>query len=466
MKNSVLLVQPAWQGGTEETMCIPLGLAWIASVVREAGADVDVIDFLIDHQNSWQEKLTSLFNSKKYKIVGVQFHSTASFNASCKAAKYLKDNWPNIFIVVGGETATKYHSILLQENFVDFVVDGEGEITFKEIVLKYIHSEVDFDKTLILGGYTKNILGKVISTGKRDLISDLDTLPFPAREIFNIEKYPQWSIFTSRGCPYGCTFCSASSWWRHRIRYRSIENAVEELKSLITKYKIKEIYIGDDIFTHNRDRVLDFCQNLKDEKININWTCLTRADCVDYELLSVMKEAGCAEISYGLESANDKTLKLVNKRETSENIRNAILMSRELNIHVRVTVIIGLPGESVEDVRRTKQFLLDTMPNQIQLYSLAAYDGTVLFGNIENLGVRILETDKSKWRRNVLNPMCETDCLKKNEIIELALEIVESLKEKDYIHFDSSDNNIKQGLSKVVYTGFCPVQSIGDARNS
>ena len=284
--------------------------------------------------------------------------------------------------------------------------------------------------------------------------------------MFEFNKYPQWSVLTSRGCPYTCTFCSASDWWQHKLRYRSIRNVIIEIEDIVNKYGITDIYIGDDIFTYNKDRVYEFCQALKDRDLNIRWTCLTRADCVDFQLLTTMYDSGCCEISVGLESANDDTLAIINKGESVKDIRNAITMCKEIGIQTRVTVIFGLPEEDEEKLLNTLTFLESCRPNQIQLYSLAAYDGTMLFGSTESLGIKIVYNEPEKWSRNVLDPMCETEKLPRENIIKMAHIYIDRLKKLDYIHFDSTCSKIKKNLEYVVYTGFCPVQSIPDARRT
>jgi len=464
MSAEVLLIQPPWENYTEETICIPLGLAWIGSVLLSEGIKVIVVDFIIEKCVNWQKKLMDVVNNKKIKVIGIQFHSIASFSTSCNTAKYIKNNWPNILLVAGGETASKKAHFLLENEIVDIVVDSEGEIPFKEIVLNYIKYRNKSILCEISGIFFTNKKGSVQFTGKRPLISNLDTLPLPARDLFLWRKYPQWSVFTSRGCPYGCTFCSASEWWRHKIRYRSIDNVINELKILYNKYNVRNIYIGDDIFTYDKKRVKELCKKLITNNLKFTWSCLTRADCLDYPLLKIMKGSGCKEISIGLESANNKTLRLINKHETSQIIRDSILMCKRIGIHVRVTVILGLPGENIEDVKRTTQFLLEVQPNEIQLYSLAPYDGAILFGSLDNIGIKIIEKDPSNWTRNVLSPICETEFLNREQIRNLALELVNELIKKGYKYFHSNEKNIKRGLNKVVYTGFCPIQTIPDAR--
>lgn len=463
MNNNVMLLQPAWERATEETVCMPLGLAWVGSTIREAGYSVSIVDLLLKNKSDWKAILSSSIKKNLPFVVGIQFHSIVSLKSCCKACTFIRENFSNIILVGGGETAARRADFILENGFVDYIVDGEGEITFPEL-LNNLKDNMSMIKNIQGIIYRQN--GVIVRNEKRKQIETLDSLPFPARDLFEFNNYPQWSVLTSRGCPYSCTFCSASDWWQHKLRYRSIKNVISEIKEIVTKYGIHDIYIGDDIFTYNKERVYEFCQTLKDENLNIKWTCLTRADCIDYPLLKTMHDSGCCEISIGLESANDDTLALINKREYIKDIKNALDICKMIGIQTRVTVIIGLPKENEEKLLNTLAFLENNRPNQIQLYGLAAYDGTMLFGNTENLGIKIVYSEPEKWSRNVLDPMCETETLTRECIIKMAHFYIDSLKKLGYVHFDSTCSKIKNNLEYVVYTGFCPVQSIPDARGT
>jgi hypothetical protein len=178
-----------------------------------------------------------------------------------------------------------------------------------------------------------------------------------------------------------------------------------------------------------------------------------------------MKLAGCSEIAYGVESANQKTLNLINKGEGVDDIRRAIVSTKKLGMTVRATLILGLPGEDERDILNTLNFLLDVEPNEVQLYGLAIYAEAGLLGDLESLGVRVLG-DGETWDRSIFHPGCETDLLPAAKITELGQRFIDSLVGNGYVYCRSSDTSIKRSLEKVVYTGFCPVQRIPDARNA
>lgn len=461
MNDHVILLQPAWERATEETVCMPLGLAWVGSTLREAGYSVSIVDLLLKNKSDWKTILSSSIEEHSPFVVGIQFHSIVSLKSCCEACAFIKENFPDILLVGGGETASRRADYILENGYVNYIVDGEGEITFPEL----LHSlKNNMECINEVQGIIYRHGGIVVRNIKRKLIESLDILPFPARDLFEFKEYPQWSVLTSRGCPYTCTFCSPSDWWQHKIRYRSIKNVISEIEEIVNKFGITDIYVGDDIFTHNKKRVYAFCQGLKDKGLKIRWTCLTRADCVDFRLLKTMHDSGCCEISIGLESANDDTLALINKGESVKDIKKAINMCEEIGIQTRVTIIFGLPKENEEKLFNTLTFLENCQPNQVQLYSLALYDGTMLFGDTESLGIKIIYNEPEQWSRNVLDPMCETETLPRKNIIKMAHIYVERLKKLGYIHFDSTCSKIKNNLEHVVYTGFCPVQSIPDAR--
>ena len=207
MNNNVILLQPAWERATEETVCMPLGLAWVGSTIREAGYSVSIVDLLLQNNSDWQAILSSSINEHSPYVIGIQFHSIVSLKSCCEACSFIKNNFPNILLVGGGETAARRADFILENGYVDYIVDGEGEITFPELLRNLKN---DYENINDVQGIIHRDNGLVIRNKKREQIESLDSLPFPARDLFEFNKYPQWSVLTSRGCPYTCTFCSAS----------------------------------------------------------------------------------------------------------------------------------------------------------------------------------------------------------------------------------------------------------------
>ncbi|MDZ7734481.1 MAG: radical SAM protein [Acidimicrobiia bacterium] len=277
-------------------------------------------------------------------------------------------------------------------------------------------------------------------TDARDLVEDLGELPAPSVEAFRWREYGQWSMFTSRGCRYRCSYCSSAAFWRYSIRYHSPEWVRDNFLRL-RAFGATDVYIADDTFTQDRKRVYEICELIGD--LEMGWSCLTRVDCLDEDLLQVMADAGCKQISFGFESANDETLQIVSKRSRVSRAERTMEECRRVGIRSRTSVIMPLPGERVDDVRNTIDWLERVRPNEVQLYGLTPHDGTSLYDNLEQLGVRILIDDPLRWSRNILDPVCETEQLNRESIRELAMECVERLMAIGYVYL-SEDLAVKK----------------------
>ena len=296
---------------------------------------------------------------------------------------------------------------------------------------------------------------------RREYLPDLDALPMHVIEDLSWRDYGQWTLFTSRGCPFRCTFCSSAAFWRHSLRCQSPRRVYEEIIRLQRDYGARDIYIADDTFTADRARTEQICRLLIEHDTKVRWSCLTRADCLTPQLVQLMANAGCVLISFGMETSADETLALVRKQMKSIKLADALAWCKSEHVRTRVSCIFGLPGETQTDVRLTIEFLLKNQPDEIQLYGLTPHDGTMLFGDLENLGIRVLESDPTLWSRNVLSPVCETEALPRQTIMDLARECIQRLQQRGYTYLSDGLQRRKIGAPKTVATSFSPVQSIG-----
>ena len=208
--------------------------------------------------------------------------------------------------------------------------------------------------------------GKTYRTPFRPLIKDLDELQFPDRDLSltptEAEKQSIAHIITSRGCPYNCNFCSTSKYWGNHIRFRSPSNIVDEIELLKNKYKIQKISIVDDMFTVSKKRTMEFCNELIKRNIKIEWSCSTRVDAIDREMIKIMKKAGCSGIFYGIESTNNASLSESNKLFDFKQVKDAIKITTSEGINVVEAFIIGLPFQSINDIQNILQFANKTFP--------------------------------------------------------------------------------------------------------
>jgi len=297
-------------------------------------------------------------------------------------------------ICVGGYYPTAFGRECLRDNgFIDFVLTGEYEFTDLELVNALL-KEGPEDLSSIYGlSFRKD--NQIIENKRRELLDDLDKLPYPDREDFPAELYfdftffaPCISILSSRGCPCGCTFCQE----RHilfnspQYRMRRAESVVDEMEFCIKNFKAKQFYFDDQSFTVNKKHVLAICDEIIKRNIKIPWTCMADAIFIDYEMLKKMKEAGCLGIKFGVESADDEILKQINKPLKLEKALQVVRWCKELNIKTHATFCLGLPGETEETIKKSMLFMEKLKADTSQVSKNIPYPGTPMFEWIKERG--------------------------------------------------------------------------------
>lgn len=337
----------------------PLGLGYLAAYLKKNGHEPLILDCLrYDYSLSIIKKKIQKI---KPDLVGIMI-MTPWARSAATVAKIIKEVDKELPVIGGGpHAAFDYENLLKNYNF-DYIVIGEGEVTLLKLV-DYLAKKRGKKRRKILGiAYRQK--GKVYVNPPRSLISNLDEIPFPARELVKFEDYitnsllPQAvEIIGSRGCSHRCAFCSSSHFWK-RWRARSPENIIEEIKALIKKYpQIKSFLFYDDNFTLDKERIIHLCRLLIAEGLNrYYWSCLGRADQVDEEMLALMKKAGCQKISYGVESGSPKILKNVDKYLDLSKVRETIRITRKVGIEALAFFMIGNPGETEATIKQSIRF--------------------------------------------------------------------------------------------------------------
>ena len=355
MKISLVFPPSIYQ--TKQTMP-PLGIAWLAAVLRENQfKDVFLIDSVINKYSN--EKIIELLKNQGPDIIGLSF-GTQSRLYAFDLIRLIKKDFPSIPIVVGGPHPTLTANDLLQNiPEIDIVVRGEGEYSFLNLI-KTIDKRGDLRN--VKGISFRNEKGQIVHNLNREPISDLDSLPLPARDLLPIDDYRQTiplsdkictSMITSRGCPYNCVYCSTSEQWGHKIRQRSPKNVVDEIEYLMKTYKLDGVGFFDDVFTMDKKRVIQICQEIIRRKLNIYWWCEARANTIDREMVEWMKKAGCEHISMAIESGSNKILKNIKKAITVEQGIEAAKLIKKAGIKLKVFFMHGLPGETYQDIKKT-----------------------------------------------------------------------------------------------------------------
>lgn len=342
--------------------CYPLGLGYISNCLADNGINHTAID-LWGMQYGVDDAL------EKVDFSGFDFFCISAYVTQYKYLKKLslelKKRWPNVPIICGGPGPTFSYDIFLKHTGVDVCVMREGEVTIVDL-LKNFDSLKDVKGIAFLEG------GTVRLTSPREAIKNLDELRFPNRDLFDFEqilenaayvrtelrtiakgKYKLRSadIVAGRGCAYNCNYCSKTF---AGVRFRSIENLVEEITELKAKYNINHLNFNDELVLANKKRTLQICTELK--KQNVMWSCQGRINQVDREILTAMKDAGCIEVGYGVESITQSILDSMNKRLKAAEIVPVIKMTQELGIVPMIQYMYGYPGENKETIEATIRF--------------------------------------------------------------------------------------------------------------
>ncbi|MEM5832118.1 MAG: radical SAM protein [Candidatus Aenigmatarchaeota archaeon] len=368
----VLLIHPPTPPTVIFLPLFPLGLGYLASSLENNGLEVKVLDLNVEDMN--YEKVKKVISSFNPSIIGIS-STSLTLPFTLKLAQLIKSEL-DVPICIGGPHASVDPTFVHRfKNFFDYQIIGEGEITFPWLVRKILKN--------------KKIRKKVFF-GKP--VQNLDSLLFPAYHLFPMKKYTRHTgiILSSRGCPYSCIFCSLHS---EKVRFRTPRNVIEELKLLKEEYKIEKIEFEDNNFTINRKRVIDFCNQLLKEKLEIKWSCQTRSDLVDINILKIMKKSGCELISFGVETFSEKLQQKIKKNIPPNVSAQAILSVQKVGMKVGVNCLFGLPMEKREDIECTIHWLKKLKPNFVFPSFVVPFLGTEVFEILVKKG----KIDKNIW---------------------------------------------------------------------
>ncbi|MBL7156541.1 MAG: cobalamin-dependent protein [Candidatus Omnitrophica bacterium] len=338
----------------------PLGLLYIASMLKKNDYNVEILDAC--NFGCSMEEIKNRIIALKPDIVGITAMTILAPSAYIIAKEIKKIN-PSIVTVMGGPHATAMPEEALKEGCMDFVVLGEGEYTMLELCDMSSRGNKNYQA---VKGISYKTGSSITNTGTRPFVMNIDRIPFPDYGLLSqMKRYnppPHWgkrgafaTVITSRGCPYGCMFCSVTRTWGKRYRYRSAENVLKELKLLHEKYSVKYISLRDSVFTLYKQRVIDICKGIIKNKLDIKWNCNAHAKEVNEEVLAWMKKAGCELIQYGIEQGDESMLKKF-KRLDKETIKNAIAITNRAGIKAHGYFMFGMPGETRDTIRATLSF--------------------------------------------------------------------------------------------------------------
>ena len=378
-----------------------LGIAYMAAVLEENSFDVSVID--ASAMDMTWETLEEEIEENSPEIVAITA-LTPTIEQALKTAQLVKKVCPDTLVVMGGYHPTFNHQELLENDFVDIVTIGEGEYTMLELA-KTIRDDGDLAEV-------KGIAFDDLVTPPRPLITDLDSLPFPALHLLPMDHYRLLNMktnvatmITSRGCPMQCSFCASAALHGPKMRLRSPEKIVDEMEYLIKEYGVETIAFMDDTFTLYSKRVKQICAEIKKRNLDVFWGCTARVDTLSEEVLKEMREAGCITIFMGVESADQQVLDQVDKKTTVDKIKHAFEVSRKEKIRTIASVVLGMPGDTKESMGRTIKFVQELKPSYA-IFSLATpYPGTRFYQQMKEKNL-IKVKDWSKY--TLISPIIDT----------------------------------------------------------
>ncbi|NJB69044.1 radical SAM superfamily enzyme YgiQ (UPF0313 family) [Desulfobaculum xiamenense] len=370
-KPKILLVYPYWledRTHTEDVVCVPIGLYWIAALLKENGFDVELRNW--SDRKDDPESIRAELAAIAPDIVGLSIMQANRFGG-LEIAEIARQVNPQVVNVFGGVGATTLWEFLLSTYAqVDCCIVGEGEYTMLELAQTVESGRRDF--AAIAGLALRGVDGTPTRTSERERIRDLNTLPIPAKHF----TYQHVSL--TRGCPGHCTFCGSPSMWGPKVRFRSPEHFVDELEMLHER-GVDFLYVSDDTFTFDRTRVLAVCAEIMRRGLRIEWAAISRVDRVDAEVLAAMRRAGCIQISYGVESGSQTIRDALNKNIRAEDVRRAFALTTSYGILARAYFIYGCPGETDATIDDTLALIRDIRPLIVHFFILSIFPGTALY---------------------------------------------------------------------------------------
>ncbi|MFH1414139.1 MAG: radical SAM protein [Candidatus Omnitrophota bacterium] len=402
---------------------LPLGIAYIASVLKD-DYHISILDATVEGYNKeiTIEENRGFFRfgldygeiKKKIEelspdLVGISCMLSLQYPSVRKICRDVKDINKGIQVLLGGPYPSYYATEIMSRNRdVDFIVRGEGEYATRDL-LSVINQGGDLSK---IDGLCFRKDSEFVVNPKRNFIENLDKIPFPNRDLFPLEKYnnhqPFWatpvkskrytSLVTSRGCPTRCSFCYSSVYWGEHYRKRSVANILSEIELLITKYNITNFHFVEDNLTLDKERAKNLFKEIIKRKLNISW-CVPNGVCLwtlDEELIALMKQSGCYELNFGIESGSQDVLNKIIKKPLD--LKEAEKIVRELKknkIFASGYFIFGFPGETKEDILKTVAFERRLNLDRSIFFSATPFAGTALYQTCKEQGYISSDYDES-----------------------------------------------------------------------
>lgn len=381
----------------------PLGVGYLASVLRERDYQVSLIDGQILLPDKYEEKLAE----NEAEIVGITAVIKQMQEAK-RVASVVKSRNQETTVIIGGAGPNSLPpENVLKSGVIDILIRGEAEFTLPRLLEALrTHSPLDLIPNIV---YFES--GNLIKTKTASPPAELDSIPFPARDIYPQAAYlARWmkntgmtstTMISSRGCSFACIFCDKTVSGRG-VRIRSSENVVDEMQALAEEYyPLDDIFFYDDLFVCDRKRVLTICDEILKRKLNVSWSAQARVDRVDLEMLKQMKKAGCSELCFGAESGSNRILKYLRKGFSREQVVEAFRLCHQAKIKPGIFVIVGVLGEAQEDINATKSLIKEVRPHLLNFSYLVPFPNTPLY---KKTGHLLATEDYTQWDEMTQSP--------------------------------------------------------------
>jgi len=361
----------------------PLGILYLSAYLKRAGFGVQVFDSTFKDFEDFEAEVQRV----KPRIVGLYANIITRDNVF-RLARIAKANGVE-FVIVGGPDASEWYDRYFA-NGVDIIGTNEGEQTLEELIPWLQQKGLTGLENVRGILFQRN--GRVHRTPPRPAIADLDSLPWPDRDVLNMDEYfNAWkshhgessvSLITARGCPFHCAWCS-SEVFGHTHRQRSPKDVVDEMLMLKERYKPDIMWISDDVLTINRKWTQEFVREVKARNAQHPYECLSRVDLVNRDILQGLRETGCFRIWYGAESGSQKILDSMQKETTVEQVREAARITQEMGMQAGFFILLGYPDETTSDIRMTIDFLKETRPDVVGTSVAFPIKGTEFYQRVE-----------------------------------------------------------------------------------
>lgn len=381
-----------------------LGLLYLASALECSGFSVLVEDLRVCEDKA--EFLEGIIKEHSPAAIGIS-SLTFPYSNARESCGIIKDLDKDIVVIAGSIHATFLPEEVLRDGF-DVVVRGEGEETIAELADAIINKK----PLRNIRGISYREGNAVVNNPDRPALDDIDRMPFPAWHLVRLEDYlpeHRYIMVTSRGCPFRCNYCSCGAFSRHRWRARSPDNVMEEIRILVNRYGAKKIKFLDDTFTLEKKRAIDICRLILKDGLKIEWSCYSRVDTIDPELLKWMKKAGCVSIQYGVESGNQGIIDSIGKGIILDQAEKAVASAKEAGIReIICSFIIGHPEDTEDTIVDTVEFankLKGMGATAVPVSMLIPFPGSDIWINMKEYGISILadEWNEFGFERCIIN---------------------------------------------------------------